>query len=125
MKLWHCGRGKMVHGVLLMGFCSPRAGTLYGELARFVLRLLGWNRPKNLLTEQQHQLHQQGLVPGGPPGTGPAVSGAPQFQPQRQGSALQLTSGQQSLAAAWPSASAASRGPGGQPGGLDGAWGGC
>ncbi len=109
-----------------MCFCSRRAGTLYGELARFALRLLGWNRPKNLLAEQQHQLHQQGLVQGGTPLAMPALPGAPQFQPQRQGlgSALHLTSGQQALAAAWPSAPAASRGPGGHPGGLDDAWGG-
>lgn len=72
----------------LLTLCD-RAGTLYGELARFILRLLGWNRHKKMLNNQQV------MAPAGSP---------PQFQPQHQPGNVQLTPGQQALASAWPSA---------------------
>lgn len=111
-----------------MGVLWCRAGTLYGELARFILRLLGWNRPKHLITEQQQPEYPPG-VPGALPGQAGAhpglVEAAPHFQPRRQAGAVQLSSGQQALAAAWPSSSAAATAPAStQPGVLDGAWGG-
>lgn len=111
----------------LLTLCD-RAGTLYGELARFVLRLLGWNRRKKLSAE-----NHPASAKGGPP----------HFQPQSQHGSVQLSSGQQALASAWPSAhTAAAPGyhprvqpmqpygmgrqsqprPGGQAG-WDGAWG--
>ena len=86
-----------------------------------MLRLLGWNRAKHLITKQQQQQElppgfQSGGSPGGVPGTGP------HFQPQRQIGAVELTSGQHALAAAWPAAGAAA--PGAQRSALDSAWGG-
>lgn len=72
----------------LLTLCD-RAGTLYGELARFLLRLLGWNRRKKMLSEQQVMSARGAL---------------PHFQPQHQPGSVQLTPGQQTLASAWPSA---------------------
>lgn len=82
----------------LLTLCD-RAGTLYGEVARFLLRLLGWNRRKKM-TNEQHQ----------------AAAGKPHphFQPQRQPGTLQLTAGQQALASAWPSSMSARGGPSAQ-----------
>lgn len=87
----------------LLTLCD-RAGTLYGELARFLLRLLGWHRHKKMLADQTAGRD--------------AVGKHPHYQPRHQPSSVQLTSGQQALASAWPStlsSSSVSHGQHGQP----------
>ena len=98
-----------------------RFGSLYGELARWVLRLLGWGRAARKAAELE-QAQQQALAsgqPGSQPLLPPAMLPPQPQQQQQQGQAVMPASAPLAIPAAAP---AAGRQTGSGGVGFDAAW---